>query len=64
MTRNGTVAPFQSLEEDERSISVGGETKAKGLDMPKGNWTVSPYALAQLYVNGHEQMKQVIAKRR
>ena len=56
MTKNGTVAQFPSME-DFRSMS---ETdNEKGPELPTGNWTVTPQALAQLYVEKHEQMHQV-----
>lgn len=55
MTKNGTVAQFPSME-DFRSMS---ETdNEKGPELPTGNWTVTPQALAQLYVEKHEQMHQ------
>ena len=55
MNANGTVVvPF----EDPRSMSITDEPKQP--ELPKGNWTATPLALAQLYVQGHEQMRQVI----
>uniref|UniRef100_A0A914L0K0 Peptidase M14 carboxypeptidase A domain-containing protein n=1 Tax=Meloidogyne incognita TaxID=6306 RepID=A0A914L0K0_MELIC len=53
MTNNGTLIMSQppSAELDEND-------QIKLPDLPKGNWTSTPQALAQLYIDGHEQMRQ------
>uniref|UniRef100_A0A914LZZ6 Peptidase M14 carboxypeptidase A domain-containing protein n=1 Tax=Meloidogyne incognita TaxID=6306 RepID=A0A914LZZ6_MELIC len=53
MTNNGTLIMSQppSAELDEND-------QIKLPDLPKGNWTSTPQALAQLYIEGHEQMRQ------
>jgi hypothetical protein len=53
MTDNGTLMsqPLSyELDEDEQ---------IKLPNLPKGNFTSTPQALAQLYIDGHEQMRQV-----
>lgn len=46
------MAPMPLTDFDENA-------QVKLPDLPKGNWTSTPQALAQLYINGHEQMHQV-----
>lgn len=55
ITKNGTVAPYPSMEDPELSSETSQNKMPISSD---SNGTITPFSLAQMYVSGHELMRQ------